>query len=107
MRMTWKTRIGIALLALCVPALALAAPSKEELRLKLQEGNPAQAAKAAERQQVREAKRAKVQELHAKKRELILQKRAVLKDKAKSDAIDAQIRQVDSDLKKALKGGAK
>jgi len=103
----WKMIFGAALLAFCLPALALAAPSKEELMLKAHQSNPAKAAKATERDKAREAKRAQVQQLHAKKRELMLQKRAVLKDKAKTDAIDAQIKQVNSDLKKAVKGGAK
>lgn len=103
----WQMIFGAALLAFCLPALALAAPTKEELMLMAPPGNPAKGVKAVEKDKAREAKRAQIRELHARKRELMLQKRAVLKDKAKADAIDAQIRQVNGDLKKALKGGTK
>ncbi|MRR52133.1 MAG: hypothetical protein EG825_14695 [Rhodocyclaceae bacterium] len=105
--MKLKMNLGLALLALCVPALTLAVPTKDELLLK---SMPAGAsAKVAAQSKADEAQSARVMELRAQKKALFAQRRALARahDKNGREANMKAIMQVNTELKKAGQGGAK
>ncbi len=104
----WKLSIGIAVLALCVPAVSLAAPTKEELMIKAsQQSKTDLLAKSTARAQTREARRAEIKKLHDQKRELLIQKRALRGDPAARQAKMQEIKNVNASLAKLAKGGTK
>jgi len=107
MRMKLRLSFGLAVLALCVPALTLAVPTKDELLLR---SMPAGAsAKVAAQAKADEAQRARVMELRAQKKALFAQRRALARahDKNGREANMKAIMQVNAELKKAGQGGAK
>lgn len=101
-----KTGIGIAVLALCVPALTLAVPTKDEL---MQKSMPAgAAAKVTEQSKSADADRAMFMKLRSRKKALIQQRRALVRahDLKGREANMKQLMQVNSELNKVGKGGA-
>ena len=106
MRIKLKMSLGLAVLALCVPALTLAVPTKDELLLK---SMPAGAsAKAAEQSKAAAAERAKFMELRAKKKALNMQRRSLARahDLKGRQANMQELMKVNAELNKIGKGGA-
>ncbi len=106
MRMKLRMSLGLAVLALCVPALTLAVPSKDELLKSMPAGASARVAAQAKAD---EAQRVRFMELRERKKALLSQRRALAHahDKNGRDANMKALMQVNAELKKAGKGGAK
>ncbi|MDD2320452.1 MAG: hypothetical protein PHO83_10400 [Geobacteraceae bacterium] len=108
MRKQWKISIGIGILALCMPAISLAGPTKEELMIKAsQQAKTDLLAKSTTRTKARQAHRAEVKKLHDQKRELLIQKRALRGDPAARQTKMQEIKNVNASLNKLSKGGTK
>jgi hypothetical protein len=102
----WKVGVGIAVMALCTSTVSLAAPSKAELMQKADlQSKTNLTAKATARTKVRETRRAEAKKLHAQKRELLIQKRALRGDPIAQQAKMQEIKNVNISLQKQAKGG--
>ncbi len=104
----WKVGVGIAVMALCASTVSLAAPSKAELMQKASLNSKTNlTAKATARTKVRKTRRAEAKKLHAQKRELLIQKRALRGDPIAQQAKMQEIKNVNASLQKQAKGGTK
>lgn len=102
----WKIVAGFAVLALSVPVVSLAAPTKQELLLKASENAKIDLlSKSAARDEARASRRAEAKKLHEQKMKLFMERKSMRHNRAAMDDNMQEIKNINKAMKQLGKGG--